>query len=120
METAGAGGADRSPLDRIREAEAGAARRVAAAREHAEQRVTDASLQARKLVEAARKEGEEEARSHYAAIITAAQAEARTIAAEAETRAGELRESKSKQVETAVRWVVGFVTGIENLSLIHI
>lgn len=99
-----------SPLDRVRQAEAEVARRVAASRESAEQMGARTREQARVLLEEAREDGQREGQAQYRRLILQAQDEASAICMEGQERVEELRRAEGEWMDVAVRRVVQIIT----------
>jgi vacuolar-type H+-ATPase subunit H len=100
-----------SPLDRIRQAEADAARSIAGSREIAEQILVRAREQARALVAEAQEAGKREGQAQYRRIIFHAQDEVREICHESQEQVDALRRAEAELMDIAVRRVVAIITG---------
>lgn len=99
-----------SPLDRVRQAEAGVAGRIAGSREEAERTVARAGEQARVLIEEGREVGRREGQAQYRRLILQAQDEARAICLESQERVAVLRRAEVEWMDAAVRRVVAILT----------
>lgn len=104
--------ATESPLDAIRRAEAEVSRRVAAAREDAEQSEAHARSQISAIKEEIESEGHREGEALYDRLIADARAEAEIMVAEARDQAEILRFRGQARMDDAVRRAVEFVIGI--------
>lgn len=102
-----------SPLDKIRLAEAEVTRRIAAARELAEQRVESARKKAVRMVAEAREAGLRGGQARYQEIILGAKEEADGILAMAQGQVEELSQRGEQRMEHAVQQVVSMVIGLE-------
>jgi vacuolar-type H+-ATPase subunit H len=102
-----------SPLDQIRQAEVTAARRVAAARQAAQDAIREAHEQAAELKCQAREYGCLEGLEEYEVIVSSAEREAQTVREEAHSQARDLHRRGDLFGETAVRYAVMMVTGQE-------
>jgi vacuolar-type H+-ATPase subunit H len=100
-----------SPLDRIRQAEAEAARSIAGSRETAEQTLARAREQARALVAEAQEAGQREGQAQYRRLIFHAQDEVREIGRESQKEVDALRRAEAELMDVAVRRVVAIITG---------
>lgn len=100
-----------SPLDRIRQAEAEAARSIAGSRETAEQTLARARDQARALVVEAQEAGQREGQAQYRRLIFRAQDEVREIGRESQKEVDALRRAEAELMDVAVRRVVAIITG---------
>jgi len=98
-----------NPLEAIRAAELEMARRIDEAREQAVETVAAARREARRIVEDARRRGQEEARRRYDAAIDAARDEAVRIVDDGAARAGELTRAAAQDRERTVEAMVAFV-----------
>ena len=100
---------DLSPLDQIRQTEAEMTRKVAAAREHAEQILKDAHRQANAIKQEASQTGTQEGEARYRAIISKTEEEARAIVAEAKAQARSLRQRGQERMQTGVKLAINFI-----------
>lgn len=101
------------PLDLIRKAEAEATRRIAEARQIAEQSVNKAKSQAELLRIQAREEGQRDGQARYQEIIVKAEEEADAIMASARKRAEELRLRGNLRMDAGVSYVTNLILGQE-------
>lgn len=100
-----------SPLDQIRQAEVTVARRVAAARQAAQDAIREAHEQAAELRRYAHDCGCLEGVETYEFIVSTAEREAQTLIEEAHSQARDLRRRGDLFGEMAVRYAVMMVTG---------
>jgi vacuolar-type H+-ATPase subunit H len=100
-----------SPLDRIRQTEADAARHIAGSREAAEQTIASAREQARRLLAEARAAGQREGQAQYRRIILQAQDEVQAICRETQEEVEALQRAEAALKDEAVRRVVAIITG---------
>lgn len=100
-----------SPLEQIRRTEAEVTRKIAAARENAEQILTDARRQAATLQQAATETGAREGQARYKADILSAEEEALAIVAEAKTKAKKLSRRGQKRMHAGVSLALNLVIG---------
>ena len=99
-----------SPLDRVRQAEAEVAGRIAGSREGAERTVTEARERARVLIAEGQEAGRREGQAQYRRLILQAQDEARAIGLESQERVEALRRAEGEWMDAAVRRVVKIIT----------
>lgn len=104
---------ERSPLDQIRQAEADVTRRIAAARQAAEDAIREAQAQAADLKRQAREIGRQEGLADYQATVSRAEDEARKVIAQAHGQAESLRRRGDLFGETAARCAIAVVLGQE-------
>jgi vacuolar-type H+-ATPase subunit H len=102
-----------SPLDQIRQTEAEITRKVAAAREAAEQVVVKARLDAAALKQQAREEGQREGQARCREITARAEEEAHALVVQAHAQADQLRRKGEALMDTAVRGVIELIIGQE-------
>jgi vacuolar-type H+-ATPase subunit H len=107
---------DLSPLDRIRQAEAEATRRIAAAREAADQFVAQARSQAELVKRQAREAGQRQGKAKYQATISGAEEEARTIEVEAGKLAEDIRHKGKVRMDMAIGEAINFLLGLEGVT----
>lgn len=100
-----------SPLDQIRLAEADVARHIVAAREAGEEKVAKVRAHAGQIIYAARDAGRKEGEAHYKDIIIQAEEEARTIIAQAQHRAVELKRQGRQRMESLTSIAIDMVIG---------
>jgi vacuolar-type H+-ATPase subunit H len=106
---------DLSPLDQIRQTEAEVTRKIAAARENAEQILKDARRQAAAIKQEASETGSQEGKARYRAIIAKTEEESRAIVAEAKAQARKLRRRGQERMQTGVSVAINFIIiGAEN------
>jgi vacuolar-type H+-ATPase subunit H len=103
-----------SPLDQIRQTEAEVTRRIAAAREMAEQRVDQARKETASMVAQAREAGLREGQVRYQEIILEAKEEAKQFEVNAQRQSEEIRLRGEQRMEQAVQQVVSIVIGLED------
>jgi vacuolar-type H+-ATPase subunit H len=103
-----------SPLDQIRQTEAEVTRRIAAAREMAEQRVDQARKETASMVARAREAGLREGQVRYQEIILEAKEEAKQFEVNAQRQSEEIRLRGEQRMEQAVQQVVSIVIGLED------
>jgi vacuolar-type H+-ATPase subunit H len=101
------------PLDLIRKAEAEATRRIAEARQIAEQSVNKAKSQAKLLRIQAREEGQRDGQARYQETIVKAEEEADAIIAFARKRAEVLRLRGELRMDVGVSYVINLILGQE-------
>jgi vacuolar-type H+-ATPase subunit H len=101
-----------SPLDQIRQAELTVARRIATARQAAQDAIRDANEQAADLNRRAEERGRQEGLEEYDAIVSAAERKAQRLIEEAQLRARDLRRGHLSK-EKAVLYAIAMVTGQE-------
>jgi vacuolar-type H+-ATPase subunit H len=102
---------DLSPLDQIRLVESEMARRVTAARAAADQSLINARAQIAQRKSDAREAGIREGRVLYKEGVARAEEEARSLAAQAQKQAAELRQKGHLRMDAAVRLTVNVVLG---------
>ncbi len=102
-----------SPLDQIRQAEAENIRKIAAAREAAEQIVLKARMDAARLKEQAVEEGRREGQARNREILLKGEEEARALISRAHSMAEKLRRNGEARMDYAVRSAVNLVIGQE-------
>ncbi len=98
-----------SPLDQIRHTEAEVTRKIAAAREQAEQIVKDARSQAAAMQQEAEKAGSQQGQARYREVITRTEEESRALLAEAKAQARKLRLRGQQRMQTGVNLAKNFV-----------
>jgi vacuolar-type H+-ATPase subunit H len=101
------------PLELIRKAEAEATRRIAKARQIAEQSINRAKSQAELLRIQAREEGQRAGQARYQEIILKAEEEADAIIAIARKRAEYLRLSGELRMDGGVSYATNLILGQE-------
>ena len=104
---------ERSPLDQIRQAEVDVARRVAAARQSADDAIREAQAQAAALKRQACEIGRQEGLAEYQAIVSNAEDKARRLIARARSQAESLRRRGDLFGETAACCATAVVLGQE-------
>jgi vacuolar-type H+-ATPase subunit H len=102
-----------SPLDQIRQTEAEVTRRLAAAREAAEQIVAKARLDAASLMNQTREEGQREGQARSREILSRGEEEARALITQAHSQAESLRRKGEGRMESVVRSVFYLIIGQE-------
>ncbi len=102
-----------SPLDQIRQTEAEITRKIAAAREAAEQVVVKARLDAYALKKQALEDGNREGQARYREILLRGEEEAKALTVQAHSTADNLRRKGEAYMEIAVRSAVELVIGQE-------
>ncbi|HEX9617547.1 MAG TPA: V-type ATPase subunit subunit G family protein [Anaerolineales bacterium] len=101
-----------SPLDQIRQTEGEVTRKIAAAREAAEQILENARQQAETLKRSAREAGTREGQGHYKTTIARAEEEARALVTEAGFQAERLRRRGQQRMKRGVSYAVNLVLGL--------
>jgi vacuolar-type H+-ATPase subunit H len=101
-----------SPLDQIRQTEGEVTRKIAAARETAEQILESARQQAEKIKRSAQETGMREGQGHYKTTIARAEEEARALVAEARLQAERLRRRGQQRMKRGVSDAVNLVLGL--------
>jgi vacuolar-type H+-ATPase subunit H len=102
-----------TPLDQIRQAEAEITRRIAAARQDADQASARARRQAENMKREALQVGIREGRSRYEEIVSRAEEEAEAILADAKKQAQELRRKGQRRAKTSLNHAVRLVIGAD-------
>jgi flagellar biosynthesis/type III secretory pathway protein FliH len=102
---------ERSPLDQIRQAEVDVTRRVAAARQAAEDAIREAHAQAADLKRQAREIGHREGLADYQATVSSAEDETRRLIAQARSQAESLRRRGDLFGVTAAHCAIAVVIG---------
>ncbi|HZD56754.1 MAG TPA: hypothetical protein VE136_08535 [Anaerolineales bacterium] len=102
-----------TPLDQIWQTEAEITRRVAAARQEAEQILATARSQITQIKDRAREAGYREGRGQYRQIIAEAEEEAHALTAQASSRAEELHRKGQQRMQMAARAAVDIIVGRE-------
>lgn len=102
-----------SPLDQIRQLEAGAVRQIAAAREAGEHRINEVKRQMKVKLEQARESGRQRGQNRYKQIITSTEEEALVIVSQAHNQANLLRRKGKQQMSSAVQQAVNLIIGLE-------
>jgi vacuolar-type H+-ATPase subunit H len=102
-----------SPLDQIRHTEAEITRRIAAARETADQVVAKARAEAASQKNQSREDGQCEGQARYREIISRGEEEASALIVQAHSQAESLRRKREAHLETAVRSVIHLIIGQE-------
>jgi len=103
---------DISPLDQIRQTEADVTRKIAAARNSAEQILEEAHRQAAALKQEARETGTREGQARYKAIIAKSEEESQALVAEAQSQAKKLRRRGKERMRVAVSCAVNFIINL--------
>jgi vacuolar-type H+-ATPase subunit H len=101
-----------SPLDQIRQTEGEVTRKVAAAREAAEQILENARQQAEKIKHNAREAGAREGQGLYKTTIARAEEEARALVTEAKFQAERLQRRGQQRLKNGVACSVSLVLGL--------
>ena len=101
-----------SPLDQIRQTEGEVTRKVAAAREAAEQILENARQQGEILKRNAREAGTREGQGLYKTTIAKAEEEARALVAEAAFQAEQLKRRGRQHMRSSVSFAVNLVLGL--------
>jgi flagellar biosynthesis/type III secretory pathway protein FliH len=102
-----------SPLDQIRQLEAGAVRQIAAAREASEHRIKETKRQVKVTLEQARESGHQRGLNRYKQIVTSAEEEALVIVSQAHNRVKLLRQKGKQQMSSAVQQAVNLIISLE-------
>ena len=102
---------ERSPLDQIRQAEMDVTRRVAAARQAADDAIREAQAQAADRKRQAREIGRGEGLADYQATVSSAEDEARRLIAQARSQAESLRRRGDLFGVTAAHCAIAVVIG---------
>ncbi len=100
-----------SPLDQIRQAEAGITRRIVAARENAEQILVKTHKLASGRIREAENLGSQEGQTLYKEIISRAEEKAEELIAHAQQHATELQRKGNQCLEQAIQDVIEIVIG---------
>lgn len=106
-------GSELSPLDQIRQIETEIAAHIAAARVSAGRSIAEARSQVTKIKNQAREMGLHNGQVHYQEIVDQAEAEARLITNEAQSKADSLRQRGLQLIEMAVLEAFYLVSGQE-------
>jgi vacuolar-type H+-ATPase subunit H len=99
------------PLDQIRQAEAEATRRIAAAHETVKQTIDNAHAHVTQIKSQAREAGISAGKQQYNQIVANAEEEARILIAQANQLAENLRRTGEQRINEAVRYAMGVVVG---------
>ena len=102
-----------SPLDQIRLCEAEVTRRIAAARQSAEESLAGARSEAASLKKQAKERGYRRGQAQFQDAITKAEENAQVMIARARQRADELSVRGRRRIEEAVRKAVSVVIWLE-------
>ena len=102
---------DLSPLDQIRLVESEMARRITAARAAADQSLVNARAQTTQRKNEARETGIREGQVLYKESVAKAEEEARSLSAQAQIQAAELRQKGHLRMDAAVRLTINVVLG---------
>ncbi len=105
------GESELSPLDQIRSVESEMARRVTAARAAADQSLVNTRAQVAQRKIDARETGMREGQILYKENVARAEEEARSLTAQAQKQAAELRQKGHQRMDAAVRLAVNVVLG---------
>ena len=106
--------ADLSPLDQIRLCEAEVTRRIAAARQSAEESLVGARSEASSLKKQARERGFLRGQAQFQEIIAKAEENAKVTVAQARQRSDELSKRGRRRIEAAVRKASSIIVGLED------
>lgn len=98
-----------SSLDRVRRAEAEAARNVAKGHDGVKQIVQNARKEAQTIIEEARALGEHEGQEQYRRLILQAQDEIRAIGQDGQERAAQLEKRRETHMDIAVSRIVDMI-----------
>ena len=98
-----------SPLDQIRLAEAEITRKIAAAREFAEQVAAKARLDATACLNQSREDGQHAGQTRYREIITGGEEEASALIAQGQQQAENLRRRGDARMQLAIQSVVNII-----------
>jgi len=101
------------PLDQIRLSEAEVTRRVAAARQSAEESLAGARSEAANLKKQAKEHGLLRGQAQYQEIISKAEENAKVIVAQARRRSEEVSQRGRRRIDEAVRRVMSIIVGLE-------
>ncbi len=101
------------PLDQIRYTEAEVTRRIAAAREEADQMVAKARIQAKEIKSKAHEAGQSEGQTRNLEIISDAKEEAQTLITQANNQAEDIRLKGQQHIANAVSQAINIVIGLE-------
>ena len=102
-----------SPLDQIRLCEAEVTRRVAAARQSAEESLAGARSEAANLKKQAKERGLQRGQAQYQEVILKAEENAKVIVAQARRRSEELSQRGRRRIDEAVNSVASIIVGLE-------
>lgn len=103
----------RAPMDQILHAEAEVARRIAAARQAAEEAVQEAHAQTADIKSQACEAGRQQGQAQVQAAIARAEEEAFVLLEQAHRQAERLRDRGEQRMDTAVHRVAAIVIGQE-------
>lgn len=102
-----------SPLDQIRQVEAGTVQQIAATREASEHRINETKRQVKVILEQARESGRQRGQNRYKQIITSAEEEALVIVSQAHNQENFLHHKGKQQMSTAVHQAANFIIDLE-------
>jgi vacuolar-type H+-ATPase subunit H len=102
-----------SPLDQIRFCEAEVTRRVAAARQSAEESLAGARSEAANLKKQAKARGLQRGQAQYEEVVSKAEENAQVIVAQARRRSEEMSQRGRRRIDEAVRRVASIIVGLE-------
>ena len=102
-----------SPLDQIRFCEAEITRRIAAARQSAEESLAGARSEAASLKKQAKERGLQRGQSQCQEIISKAEENAKVTVVQARQRSEELSQRGRRRIEEAVRKAANIIVGLE-------
>ncbi len=101
-----------SPLDQIRFCEAEVTRRIAAARQSAEESLAGARSEAASLKKQAKERGFRRGQAQYQEVISKAEENAQVTVAQARRRSQELSQRGRRRIDEAVRKVTDIILGL--------
>jgi vacuolar-type H+-ATPase subunit H len=102
-----------SPLDQIRLSEAEVTRRVAAARQSAEESLTGARSEAANLKKQARERGLQRGQSQYQVVVSNAEENSKVMVLKAQQRSEELSKRGGRRIDEAVQKAASIIVGLE-------
>jgi vacuolar-type H+-ATPase subunit H len=102
-----------SPLDQIRLCEAEMTRRIAVARQAAEESLAGARSEAASLKKQARERGHRRGQAQYQDITSRAEEDAKVMIAQAQRRAEDLSHRGRRRIDEAMREAVMIVVGTD-------
>jgi vacuolar-type H+-ATPase subunit H len=102
-----------SPLDQIRLSEAEVTRRVAAARQSAEESLAGARAEAANLKKQARERGLQRGRAQYQVVISNAEENSQVMVVKARQRSEELSQRGGRRIDETVQKAASIIVGLE-------
>ena len=102
-----------SPLDQIRLSEAEVTRRIAAARQSAEESLAGAHSEANNLKKKARERGIQRGQAQYQVIVSDAEESSKVMVLKAQQRSEELSQRGSRRIDEALQKAASIIVGLE-------